>query len=202
MQMHISKRVIIFLWIVSVLVITSAIGVIYYGYGEYESSSEAVRSLTEANATLTSYTADLEEQVQELNDTINQQALDEAAEIQEAIDLSIPTGFPLNGAATIAEDTVDATIFQVGEGVSVIASGAGEVTYVGEDEEYGYCIEVTHEEGYVSIYRASADAAVSVGAYVNRGAILYTMEESMIMVYQIKENGAYVNPLEIMEIAG
>ncbi len=202
MQIRISKSIAVFLLIVIVLVVTSAVGVTYYAYGEYQSSQEAVSALSETNATLTSYTAELEDQVQGLNDTITQQTLDEAAAIQAAIDLSIPTGFPLNGAATIAEDTTDATIFQVGEGVSVIASGAGEVTYVGEDEEYGYCIEVTHEEGYISIYRASAEVAVSVGAYVNRGAILYTMEESMIMVYQVKENGAYVNPLDIMEIAG
>lgn len=138
-----------------------------------------------------------------LSEMVNAQVVEEATREQTLMEESVPTGFPINGTATIEDYTaMDITVFQVNQGIYIIAAGAGEVTKVGEDEEYGTIVEITHLAGYVSIYRTNESATVAEGNQVERGTILFVMDEVGSFAYQISHNDQLINPLDVMDISG
>lgn len=138
-----------------------------------------------------------------LSELVSAQTLEDTIREQELLVVSMPTGVPINGTAVIEDyQATDVTVFQVSQGIYIIASGAGEVTYVGEDEEYGYAVHITHLDGYVSIYRVDESATVAEGQEVERGSILFVMDEVGTFAYQILYNDQLINPLELMDISG
>ncbi len=174
-----------------------------YGYDAYMQARNEVITLRDANSELEKGKIELENKVTILSDTINEKVAQEEQAVQERIDNSIPTGFPLNGAAAIQDEQVDsATIFHVNSGVSVIAAGSGTVLFVGDDDEYGSTVQIAHEEGYISIYRCNEQAQVIVGQVLDRGTIIFTISDEDEFAYQIKKGEEFVNPMDLMQISG
>lgn len=191
--------------ILSVIVVLLVFGVTmwYSGQQEVVESRITLNDLQSQYATLESEKAEGDKLIASLSEMVNVKVIEDAAREQAILDGSIPIGFPLNGTATIEDyQATDRTVFQVNNGVGIIASGSGEVSYVGEDEEYGYQVRITHQEGYVSIYRVNESATVSEGQEVTRGTILFVMDETGSFAYEILHNDQVINPLEIMDISG
>ena len=131
----------------------------------------------------------------------------------------MPTGFPLSGTADMEEitETVqvedeevtrDLILFKAGDGVSVVASGAGSVLLADIDSVYGYQVQIDHGNGYISIYRSGTEPKVKNWDEVTRGTLLFEMESddddenASRMGYQIMKDGEYIKPTEVLEING
>ena len=160
-------------------------------------------SLKEENERLTLENKELEEKVELLSVTVNQKAKEEK-EVEEAnIAESIPTGFPLNGASTMEEDTIiKAIILTASSDIKVVATGEGEVIAIEEDEDSNKVITIMHEEGYESIYTCSQSEEVTMGQSVDRGTILFEVNTGKEVIYQIKLNDEYIMPFDVMDIEG
>ena len=202
-------KVWLILWIViTVLLLAGAAYVVYL-------REQYVAQLTEQIAELESQAEQNEATIQELNDKVSvlsetltqQTAAAEAAAEQEA-EKYLPTGLPVDGTAGYREDFDASTsaqilIFEAGEGVDILATGAGVVSYVGSDDTYLNVVMVDHGNGYVSVYRNHSTPKVKEGTEVLRGSIIYEMdEESTVLGYQIKKDGSYIDPNEMMQVYG
>lgn len=206
--------------VIYLLGIFMVIGLVYGGYSIVSLVDEArmgaglriqLGEMAEENQKLVMENEELSKKVTILSDTVNQKMKEEAAAAAEMEEKSLPKGFPLSGTATMEElpeleegETRDPiTVFVANQGISVITSGAGTVSYVGADEEYGNIVKVDHGNGYVSVYRCKSDCKVKEGEEVLRGTILFEMTENeQKLGYHILLNDAYVEPLEVMEIYG
>lgn len=200
----------------------------YIGYSSYYntvaishfSTKEAaytakITELEEANTVLTEENELLTEKVTILSKTVNEKV--DAEKIQE--EKNMPKGFPLSGTADMeeAEETVETDdgeevrpmlLFSVDGKVGVVSAGAGTVSLIDMDNEYGYQVHIDHGNGYVTIYRSGTEPKVSQGDEVARGALLYEMEEDEDneladdMAYQVMKDGQYIVPTEVLEING
>jgi len=90
--------------------------------------------------------------------------------------------------------------FAGNRGDTVIAVGAGVVTFAAYKEGYGYMVDVTHGDGYVTRYAHNARVLVKVGDAVARGQALATMGSSGRSTgphvhFEVLRNGLPVNPL-------
>lgn len=93
-------------------------------------------------------------------------------------------------------------IFEAQKGTNVIATANGTVKYIIEDSEYGHEIIVDHGNGYCSIYRNASEPKVKEKSEVVKGTVLFELEETQKIGYQIQLDGKYVNPEELMQIYG
>ena len=99
-------------------------------------------------------------------------------------------------------------LFDASDGISVVAAGAGVVSYVEMDNKYGYQVFIDHGNGYTTIYRSGTEPKVKQGDEVARGALLYEMKEDEdneladIMAYQVMKDGEYIEPTEVLVING
>lgn len=174
-----------------------------------------LEELNEANAVLQEENAQLQEKVSILSKTVNEKV--DAEKVQE--EKNMPSGFPLSGTAEVEEkeevvelEDGDAIrpmiVFDASDGVSVVAAGAGVVSYVDFDNKYGYQVFIDHGNGYITIYRSGTEPKVKEGDEVARGALLYEMKEdddnelADIMAYQVMKDGEYIKPAEVLEING
>lgn len=114
-----------------------------------------------------------------------------------------------NGDEEGAEEEIDVTgldpilILTAEANSTIIASGAGTVTSVTADVKYGNCITIDHGNGYVSIYRNAGESLVHEGDTVTKGATLMVVgEDNTKLGYQIKKDGAFINPEDLVEING
>ncbi len=202
-QMKFPIKFAICLLLVMCILITGGIVFGIYGYEAYMQARCEVIELQDTKDELVKEKLELENKVSILSDTVNEKVALEEQKLQESIDNSIPTGFPLNGTATIQDEQVDsATIFHVNSGVSVIAAGTGTVLFVGDDAEYGTTVQIIHEEEYISIYRCSEEAQVIEGQVLDRGTIIFTMSDEDEFAYQIKKGDGFINPMDLMQIYG
>lgn len=196
----------------------------YIGFNSYHktvvSSRETayaarVSELEEANIALEAEKEQLTEKVSILSKTVNEKV--DAEKEQE--EKNMPKGFPLSGTADMeeTEETVETNegeevrpliLFNADTEVSVVSAGAGTVSLVDMDNEYGYQVHIDHGNGYVTIYRSGTEPKVSQGDEVARGALLYEMEEDEDneladnMAYQVTKDGEYIVPTEVLEING
>lgn len=171
--------------------------------------------LNETNAKLQEENEQLLDKVSILSKTVNEKV--DAEKEQE--EKNMPSGFPLSGTADVEEqeellEMDDGEIrrpliyFDASDGVSVVAAGAGVVSFVDTDNKYGYQVFIDHGNGYTTIYRSGTMPKVKEGDEVVRGTLLYEMEEdddneyACIMAYQVMQNGEYINPTDVMEING
>lgn len=174
-----------------------------------------LEELNEANAKLQEEKEQLLDKVSILSKTVNEKV--NAEKVQE--EKNMPSGFPLSGTADVEEteevlemedgDVVRPMIlFDASDGVSVVAAGAGIVSYVDFDNQYGYQVFIDHGNGYTTIYRSGTGPKVKEGDEVARGALLYEMEEdddnelADIMAYQVMKDGEYIKPTDVLEING
>jgi murein DD-endopeptidase MepM/ murein hydrolase activator NlpD len=86
----------------------------------------------------------------------------------------------------------------------VIAVGAGVVTFAGYKAGYGYLVDVTHGDGYVTRYAHNARVLVKQGDTVARGQRLATMGSSGRSTgphvhFEVLRNGRPVNPLSYID---
>ena len=196
----------------------------YVGFTSYQNTivinSESaftakISELEEANAALTAEKEQLTEKVTILSKTINEKV--DAEKVQE--EKNMPKGFPLSGTANMeeTEETVEVDeeevkrpmiLFDADSSVSVVSTGAGTVSYVDMDNEYGYQVHIDHGNGYVTIYRSGTEPKVDQGDEVARGALLYEMDEDEdneladTMAYQVTKDGEYIIPTDVLEING
>lgn len=174
-----------------------------------------LEEMSQANAELQQENEQLLDKVSILSKTVNEKL--DAEKVQE--EKNMPTGFPLSGTADMEEteevlemedgDVVRPMIlFDASDGISVVAAGAGVVSYVEMDNKYGYQVFIDHGNGYTTIYRSGTEPKVKQGDEVARGALLYEMKEDEdneladIMAYQVMKDGEYIEPTEVLVING
>lgn len=146
-----------------------------------------------------------DEQILILSETVNQKIQAEKDLIAELESQSLPTGFPLTGLATM-EDEMEADltcIFNTSKGSTVVATASGTVTAVNDDVEYGHSVWIDHGNGYLTIYKNKGDVTVCEGDSVVRGSTLFVVgEENLKLGYQMKKDGGYINPMDMLTING
>lgn len=155
---------------------------------------------------------DYEKQLEELNEKLSvmgdtvTHSMEEAAQLsakQEA--LYHPTLLPLTGGASIEEvDEGDPMcLFMASEGALAIATAAGTVTEIIEEAEYGYKVTIDHGNGYMTVYRNTAEPKVKQGDSVRQGVTIFVIgEDNLKLGYQIMSDGTYIHPMEMMHIEG
>lgn len=188
--------------------------------------------LKQENEQLAAENEQLEGKIAVLSDTVNQKVEAEQQLAAREEEEHLPKGFPLSGTAQMktadeeADEAADTDneeemqeegtgtgmqthtdkreiIFTASAGINVIASGAGTVTEVGADVNYGNIVTIDHGNGYVSSYRNNSDAMVKAGSEVTRGSILFVIgEENTDTGYSISKDNTYIDPMEMIEING
>ncbi len=88
-------------------------------------------------------------------------------------------------------------------GDPVIAVGAGVVTYVGRRVGYGYVVDVSHGDGFVTRYAHNSAVTVTLGETVTRGQQLALMGSTGRSTgphvhFEVLRNGRPVNPLSYL----
>ena len=88
-------------------------------------------------------------------------------------------------------------------GDKIIAVGAGVVTFAGYRPDYGYVVDVTHGDGYITRYAHNARVLVRSGDMVSRGQQLAVMGSTGRSTgphvhFEVLRNGAPVNPLSYL----
>lgn len=172
----------------------------------------------------------LNEKVALLSETLNAKVKAEDALNSEMEQMHIPTEFPLTGSAQAKEtDTIQAiadmlyeatgaviqhpgqaqsvgdpiVVFKAEEGSTVVASGSGTVIVVDEDVNYGNQVVIDHGNGYTSIYLNEGTPKVKEGDEVTQGDLIFVIgDNNTTLGYQIKENGSYINPMDMIAISG
>lgn len=164
-----------------------------------------LQDLEEKNKALEEEVKNLSSNVIVLSETL-QQKVDSETKLQaELTELSLPTDFPLNRAASITESTEGnpMCIFAASEGSFVIAAAKGTVIAVEDDAEYGHSITIDHGNGYVTVYKNKGDVQVKVGDEIMKGMTLYIVgEENTSLGYQMMLEETYINPMEMLAISG
>jgi len=174
---------------------------------------EAMNTLEDEKAELETQVTELEnevtslnEQIQILSETVAQKTQSETELNEQIAQQSLPTEFPLSGAATVEESESDGNpicVFSGQEDSMVVAAASGTVTAVNDDVEYGHNVWVDHGNGYVTIYRNKGDARVKEGDTVVNGTPLFMIEEeNQTLGYQMMKDGSYINPMEMLDVKG
>lgn len=147
----------------------------------------------------------LQEQILILSMTVTQKTQNEEALAKELEKQSLPTEFPLTGAATMTENTEGdpMCIFTAAAGSMVVATAKGTVIVVNDDPEYGHNVWVDHGNGYVTIYRNKGEVRVKQGETVMQGTTLFLVEQDNNKLgYQMMKDGAYIDPMDMLAISG
>lgn len=137
-----------------------------------------------------------------------------------------PIGIPVSGQAIInndptgnAEDeTNDISGFavpnneglnpytleiEVEKGSKIIASGAGVVSYIGEDDVYGNIVKIDHGNGYVTVYRYDETPKINLGDEIHKGQMIFEVTKQQgVFAYHILFENNYINPFDKIEIVG
>lgn len=192
--------------------------------------AKQIEELTLEKAKLEIDNEALTEKVTVLSETLNSKVEAETALNNEREQMHIPEEFPLTGSAQAKEtDTVTAladmlyeatgaviqhpgqvqatgdpiVVFTAEEGSTVVAAGSGTVIIVDDDVNYGNQIVIDHGNGYVSYYLNEGTPKVKEGDEVTQGDLLYVVgSENTILGYQIKQDGNYINPMDLISISG
>lgn len=147
----------------------------------------------------------LNEKIQILSETVSQKVERESELAGELEGRFLPTRLPLSERATMDEVTDDETLctFTATSGSMVVATADGTVTAVNDDPEYGHNVWVDHGNGYTTIYRNQGEVKVKQGETVTQGTTLFLItDNSSKLGYQMMKDGAYVNPMDMLNISG
>lgn len=203
--------------LIVILILLSAIGVIVlgmtYGVNHVKDLRNQVLALnanlvnvTNANVLLEADKEELENELREANARISTSTyVQEQTESAQAMD-HIPSGLPLDGQVSTPSEYTDEhqyITFTTGMGTKIIATGAGTVTSIVDDNNLGHVMQVDHGNGYISVYYSPSDPLVKEGDSVIRGTTLYLVQgDTETLTYQILYNGKYIDPATIMRIDG
>lgn len=85
-------------------------------------------------------------------------------------------------------------------GRTVVAAASGKVTRAGWFSSYGYCIDITHSNGYLTRYAHLSKINVSKGQYVSQGQAIGKVGNSgnstgPHLHFEIRLNGSTKNPM-------
>jgi murein DD-endopeptidase MepM/ murein hydrolase activator NlpD len=102
---------------------------------------------------------------------------------------------PMNGRLSVHKG-VD---FAAKAGSDVIAVAAGVVTAAGRRSGYGNAVEVSHADGYVTLYAHNQSNLVQVGDLVQRGQVIAKVGSTgrstgSHVHFEVSQNGRVVNP--------
>lgn len=102
---------------------------------------------------------------------------------------------PLTGRASVHKG-VD---FAAKAGSDVVAVGAGVVTFAGRRNGYGNTVEISHADGYVTLYAHNRSNRVQVGDLVQRGQAIATVGSTGRSTgnhvhFEVSRNGQLINP--------
>lgn len=114
---------------------------------------------------------------------------------------------PVNGGTFLKGYTDDSEAPHYGvdwscsQGTSVKASRAGVVTRAGWYSDYGYCVDIQHEDGSLTRYAHNSSVKVSVGQEVKQGEEIALSgntgeSQSAHVHFEIWIDGRRVNPLD------
>lgn len=203
------------LWVV-IMILCVFLGV-FIGYFYFEkdillarnaeaaAQQETIDRLETEKAELESEIVNLKDTVQILSETVTQKTMNENQLSEQLEKQTMPTEFPLTGSATMemVSEGDPMCIFSAGAGAMVVATAGGTVTAVNDDGEYGHNIWVDHGNGYVTIYRNSGEVKVKQGEAVTQGTTLFLIsDENGRLGYQMLKDGAYIDPMEMLNING
>lgn len=110
---------------------------------------------------------------------------------------------PLTGRVSVHKG-VD---FAAKAGSDVVAVGAGVVTFAGRRNGYGNTVEISHADGYVTLYAHNRSNRVQVGDLVQRGQTIGTVGSTGRSTgnhvhFEVSRNGQVVNPHSYIARAG
>lgn len=180
----------------------------------FSDRNQTVQTVSTSLSEAESYTSELEQQIEELTEkntilsaTVNRKVEEEESRMAQEAELYEPTGIPVNGTVLYTEETTEEgqpyIEFTADLGAEVVAAGSGTVILSAEDPEWGYRIEIDHGNGYISTYRVRENPKVVEGAEIRKGDILFPITKSeRTIIYQIIQDGTYIDPMGIMEIYG
>lgn len=102
---------------------------------------------------------------------------------------------PLTGRVSVHKG-VD---FAAKAGSDVVAVGAGVVTFAGRRNGYGNTVEISHADGYVTLYAHNRSNTVQVGDLVQRGQAIATVGSTGRSTgnhvhFEVSRNGELINP--------
>ena len=86
-----------------------------------------------------------------------------------------------------------------GMGASIVAAGAGDVIYAGDNGGYGKCVMIDHGNGVVTVYAHMSSIGVSYGQYVTAGQYVGAVGSTGVSTgphchFEIRINGAQTDP--------
>ena len=89
--------------------------------------------------------------------------------------------------------------FAARPGTEIVAVAAGVVTWSGRKSGYGWTVEVSHADGYTTLYGHNQRNLVKVGDLVQRGQVIALVGSSgrstgPHLHFEVKKNGQQVNP--------
>lgn len=177
------------------------IGVLEQEKAELESQ---IAALNDEISGLNGELAGLNEKIKILSETVSQQVETEGELSGQLEKRFLPTRLPVSERASIDSVTEDLTcIFTAASGSMVVATADGTVTVVSEDPEYGHNVWIDHGNGYTTIYRNQGEVKVKQNETVTQGTTLFIItDESSRLGYQMMKDGAYINPMDMLEISG
>ena len=172
---------------------------------EKETLTAQVEDLQSQVDTLTADNQALSDKVSILSETVTTKVEQENIAQKESDEAHFPQGFPLSASAsmTTSEDDPKCLIFGCSEGSSIIAAGDGVVLEVIPDVDYGYCIRIDHENGYITEYYTSSTPLIKEGDSVLQGAILALVEgKNAKLIYKVYQDDKQIDPMEVIKIDG
>ncbi len=91
-------------------------------------------------------------------------------------------------------------------GTEIRATASGRVLRAERERGYGLVIEITHGNGWTSLYAHLSRAAVSTGDFVRPGAVIGAMGRSGATTgshlhYELRQYGVAINPLPYLNAA-
>ena len=91
----------------------------------------------------------------------------------------------------------------VPRGTPIYAADGGTVTYSGWMSGYGYLVQISHGNGYVTYYGHNSSLLVSVGEHVHKGQQVARMGSTGVSSgnhcdFRIQLNGTFLNPLNYL----
>ena len=172
----------------------------------FSKQNETIIDLQNENKDLNSQIEALNEKVTILSDTVNKQTQEALVLKQQLEEQMTPTGFPLTGTSSNAQDYTEEEpicVWEAEKNITVVATAAGTVVAVEEDPVYGHRITVDHGNGYQTIYCNSGEAKVKEGDSVARGTTLYIIgTDNLILGYQMMKDGVFINPMDVLSVSG
>lgn len=167
-----------------------------------DGDSYAAPSFMNALNTLAERLNDREQQLEILEHLLSERRMNDATSLAgrpvKQSYISSPFGkrvHPLTGRITMHHG-ID---FAAMAGSDVISVAAGVVTFSGKKPGYGNTVEVSHKDGYVTLYAHNQKNLVKVGDLVSRGQIIAKVGRSgratgYHVHFEVVHNGRKVNP--------